>query len=171
MGSSCAGHWMESFLPGKKRGKGTWSLEEISDPWSLRRFVIWAPRCSWIRKRSPHQSQKARLHTRAPFPGPVQSLHQAKASLTPALFPFIISRVQIKPQEERERSLPVGKLIRIWEIMLQITAFFGDLPHNLRQNTLDSIQPLHHRDYSKLRWLQMVYALNRGASKDPKTAR
>lgn len=75
--------------------------------------------------------------------------------------------MQIKPQEERERSLPVGKLIRIWEIMFQITAFFGDLPHNLRQNTLDSIQPLHHRDYGKLRWLQMMYALNRGVDKGP----
>lgn len=73
------------------------------------------------------------------------------APLTPALFSFIISGVQIKPQEEGETSLPVGKLIRIWEIMLQIKAFFSDLSHSLRQNTLDSIQALHHSDYSRLR--------------------
>lgn len=159
------------FLLGKRVGKGTWSLGEISDTLGLWRFVVWAPRWSWIWKRSPQQSQKARLHTGAPLPGPVQSLHRANASLTPALFPFIISGVQIKPQEERERSLPVGKLIRIWEIILQITAFFGDLPHSLRQSTLDSIQPLHHRAYGNLRWLQMVFTLNRGVSRDPKTAR
>lgn len=146
------------FCLAKRRARGH---EQISGPWGLR-FVIWATRWSRIWKRSPHQSQQARLHTRALLPG----LHQASASLTPALFPFIISGVQIKPQEERETSLPVGKLIRIWEIMLQITAFFGDVPHNLRQNTLDSIQSLHHRDYGKLRWLQMVSLLNRGVSRD-----
>jgi len=73
--------------------------------------------------------------------------------------------VQIKPQEEGERSLPVVKLIRTWEIMLQITAFFSDIPHNLRQNSLDSIQTLHHSDHGRLRWLQMVYALNRAVDK------
>lgn len=157
-------------LLGKRVGRGTWSLGEISDAWGLQRFVTWAPRWSWVWKRSPHQSQKAKLHTGAPLPGSVQSLHHW-ASLTPALFPFVISGVQTKPQEERERSLPVGKLIRIWDIMLQITAFFGDLPHSLRQNTLDSIQPLHHRVYGKLRWLWMVFALNRGVSRDTETDR
>lgn len=85
--------------------------------------------------------------------GVFKALHQLSslAPLTPALFSFIVSGVQIKPQEEGQKSLPAGKLIRIWKIMLQITACFGDLPHNLRQNALDSIQALHYSDYGRLR--------------------
>lgn len=89
----------------------------------------------------------------SPPEGVFKALQQPSslAPLTAALFSFIISGVHIKPQEEGERALPVGKLIRLWEIMLQITAFFGDLPRYLRQKTLESLQALHHSDFSRLR--------------------
>lgn len=54
-------------------GEGKQSLKGISDPWGLRRFVTWAPRWSWIWKRSLHWSKRASLHTRAPLWGCVQS--------------------------------------------------------------------------------------------------
>lgn len=118
---------MEVFFLGEAEGKRP--LRGISGPWEI--WQVSEPPC-WG---SPPQ-------------GVFEALHHSSslAPLTPALFLFIISGVQIKPQEERERSLPVGKLIRIREIMVQIIAFFGDLPCNLRQNTLDYIQSLHHSD-------------------------
>lgn len=135
--------WRSFFLCG---GKGKGLLKGISEPWGPRKFDLpGGAKFCW--------SKWASLHAGAPLQGVFKALHQpsSPALLTPALFSFIISGVQIKPQEEGERSFPVGKLIRIWEIMVQIIAFFGDLPCNLRQNTLDYIQALHHSDYGRLR--------------------